>query len=256
MTLQHIALSNWQRLLMGDASWSFAAEVALRALVVYVMLLGFMRLMGKRLAAGLSITELAVILTLGAAGGLPLESVDQGVLPTAVVLVVGLGFQRGLSLLSFQNRWFEVVSLGDVVALLIEGSLQPGPLKASQLSNAKLFSVLRPQGILHLGQARRVYLEASGQLSVITYLRERPGLSIVPGDIEKALGLRRVPAIWACSRCGRTRQVPSDNYESAKPACENCGGKDWEQAVCLHSGFIEHHGSGSASEKEDGPVRY
>ena len=49
-----------QRLLVGDAPCAFLVELAPRAVLVYVLLLIAMRLMGKRVAAQLSITEFAV----------------------------------------------------------------------------------------------------------------------------------------------------------------------------------------------------
>lgn len=62
-----------QRILIGDGPWAFLLEVVVRAALVYVLLLVAMRMMGKRVAAQLSITELAVILMLGAAIGVPIQ---------------------------------------------------------------------------------------------------------------------------------------------------------------------------------------
>lgn len=62
-----------ERLLIGDGPWAFLVEVIPRAVVMYLLLLVAMRLMGKRVAAQLSITELAVILMLGAAIGVPIR---------------------------------------------------------------------------------------------------------------------------------------------------------------------------------------
>jgi uncharacterized membrane protein YcaP (DUF421 family) len=62
-----------ERILIGDGPWAFLIEVLPRAIVMYALLLISMRLMGKRVAAQLSITELAVILMLGAAIGVPIQ---------------------------------------------------------------------------------------------------------------------------------------------------------------------------------------
>ena len=216
-------------MLMGDVGWSFALEVVFRAGFMYLVLLIFMRLMGKRLAAGLSITELAVILTLGAAAGMPMQSVKQGLLPSAVVLLVGLIFQQGLSRLSFQSRRLEVISLGDVVVLLEEGRLLMDALHRAQLSNGKLFAALRAQGIRHLGQLRRVYLEASGQFSVILYREQRPGLSIMPQGGDPIAGLKRLDGCEACGRCG---YCPADRQALAA-VCPHCHSREREDATIL-----------------------
>jgi uncharacterized membrane protein YcaP (DUF421 family) len=53
------------RLLLGDYPWWFLLEVLLRSWLIYIVLFITMRLMGKRMAAQLSISELAVMITLG-----------------------------------------------------------------------------------------------------------------------------------------------------------------------------------------------
>lgn len=232
MRIHELSLSDAHRLIIGDVTWSFALDVVLRAVFVYLLLLFFMRLMGKRLAAGLSITELAVILTLGAAAGLPLQSAKQGLLPAAVVLLVGLVFQRGLSRLSFRSRWLEIVSLGDVMVLVQEGRLLIDKLHATQLSNAKLFAALRSQSILHLGQLRRVYLEASGQFSVILYREQRPGLAIMPTAEVEFVGLKRLPERDLCRRCGYC----PDGKEPLPATCPHCRGTERENAVVQDDG--------------------
>jgi uncharacterized membrane protein YcaP (DUF421 family) len=66
------SVSAMQRILIGENPWSFLLEVALRSGIIYVVLFITMRLMGKRMAAQLSVSELAVMITLGAAVGVPL----------------------------------------------------------------------------------------------------------------------------------------------------------------------------------------
>jgi uncharacterized membrane protein YcaP (DUF421 family) len=86
-----------QRLLMGDAPWAFLLEIVFRTAAIYIVLFTVMRLMGKRMAAQLSISELAVMITLGAAIGVPLQTPAQGLLPAGILLVSALIFQRGVS---------------------------------------------------------------------------------------------------------------------------------------------------------------
>lgn len=59
------------KILVGEPGWGFLLEAAIRAICVYAMLLVVMRLIGKRMAGQMSRTEIAVIVTLGAAVGAP-----------------------------------------------------------------------------------------------------------------------------------------------------------------------------------------
>jgi uncharacterized membrane protein YcaP (DUF421 family) len=157
-----IHLTDWHRILAGSTPWPFLVEVLIRAGFPYLLLMLAMRLLGKRVAGQMSISELAIILTLGAAIGLPIQVPDKGLLPAVVVLGVALSFQRGLSFWAFKSRKVEVISQGDVSTLLKDGRLLPDGLRAALLSPEKIFASLRTQGVEHLGQVRRVYLEPTG----------------------------------------------------------------------------------------------
>ncbi|MGI4859822.1 MAG: DUF421 domain-containing protein [Janthinobacterium lividum] len=217
----------WERLLIGDAPWAFLIEVLWRAVALYVLLLIFMRLMGKRVAAQLSINETAVVLMLGAAIGLPIQVLSQGILPAVVVLATTTFLQRGLSWLSNRYRAVEVLSHGDVALLLQDGRMLLDRLRQCQLSREMLSSELRAHDIEHLGQLRRVYLEASGSLSLVRYATARPGLSLSPDKKDALCDKLYLPdyqACWACGHVEAMRDAPRD-------PCRHCGGARWNVAV-------------------------
>jgi hypothetical protein len=224
MQQQQISLADWQRLLMGDAPWVFLLELLVRAVVVYLLLLLFMRWMGKRVAGQMSTTELAIILSLGAAIGLPLQAPDKGLLPALAVLLVAVAFHRGLSLWSFKSRRVEVLTQGDVGILLKDRRLLPEGMAGEHFSPEKIFASLRAQGVEHLGELRRVYIEPSGDLSLIKYKRSRPGLLIVP-EIDPSSGRYEMAEDhYACSNCGNV--VASDHEP-----LDYCGEPRWTEAV-------------------------
>src|ERR1700709_2717648 len=112
-----------ERLLIGDGPWAFLAEVVPRAIIMYALLLVSMRLMGKRVAAQLSITELAVILMLSAAIGVPIQVSSQGVLPAVVVLLTVVSLQRGSSLAAMRWRRVELLTQGEVTLVVRDGRM-------------------------------------------------------------------------------------------------------------------------------------
>ena len=136
-----------ERLLIGDGPWAFLVEVIPRAVVMYLMLLIAMRMMGKRVAAQLSISELAVILMLGAAIGVPIQVSSQGVLPAAVVLLTVVALQRLTSKAGLRWRKLEVLQQGDVSMLVKDGRMLLDQLKASQISREMLASELRAANV-------------------------------------------------------------------------------------------------------------
>jgi uncharacterized membrane protein YcaP (DUF421 family) len=221
-------LSNAHRILIGDNPWSFLLEVLLRSAVIYVLLFVTMRLMGKRMAAQLSVSELAVMITLGAAVGVPLQTAEQGLLPAAVLLICALIFQRGLSTLSVRKRSIEVRVQGDVTLLLIDGRLLMGNLHASRLTPARVFSELRAQGVHQLGELRRVYLESTGDFSIVRYKRPRHGLRLMP-PARSALDLPgHYSGRLACCCCGNVCEIRAGGQTQK---CSYCHNVQWTVAV-------------------------
>lgn len=236
------SVSAIQRILIGDNSWSFLLEVALRSGIIYVVLFITMRLMGKRMAAQLSVSELAVMITLGAAVGVPLQTAEQGLLPAAVLLVCALVFQRGLSTLSFRRRSIEVRIQGDVTLLLIDGRLLMGNLTASRLTPARVFSELRAQDVAQLGELRRVYLESTGDISIVRFRRPRYGLRLMPHACKAPQAPHHYTGCLACSQCGNVRDIVAGTQETR---CAFCGNRHWTIAVGQNMQSELHDENGS-----------
>ena len=221
------AMAFIERLLIGDAPWAFAVEVIWRAAVMYLLLLIFMRLMGKRVAAQLTSIETAVILMLGAAIGLPIQVLTQGILAAVVVLATTTFLQRSLSGLALKSERLESMVYGDVVLLLCDGRMLLDNLRGSKLSREMLTSELRAHGVQHLGELRRVYMETSGRFSLVRFQNPDPGLSLSP-DHDEAFNRELHSANrLACWSCGAT----VTRSESAPGACTYCAAERWFPAV-------------------------
>ena len=68
------------RMFLGDVPWDFLLEAVIRVTFIYIVLVGALRLMGKRMGQQLSRNELAAMVSLAAAGGVPLLAPDGQVL--------------------------------------------------------------------------------------------------------------------------------------------------------------------------------
>ena len=228
MKPDEIHLTDWHRLLVGQAPWAFLVEVLARAVVTYVILLVAMRLMGKRVAGQMSALELTIVVTLGAAIGVPLQAPDRGMVPAVVILLVAVVYQRGLNFWAFKSRKAELAFQGDVSLIVKEGCLDLGEMCAAVLSRERLFSVLRQQGLVHLGQVKRAYLEADGHFSIYRQDDPPPGLSLIPAaDAALFEEQFRVPDRHACRSCGAV--VHDGGWREAR--CPRCGEQSWSPAV-------------------------
>jgi hypothetical protein len=152
----------------------------------------------------------------------PLQTAEQGVFPAAVLLLCALCFQRVLSVLSFRHRSVEVRVQGDATVLLQDGRLLMDSLRASRITAQRIFFELRAQNVQHLGELRRVYLESTGDISILRYTHPHPGLPLIRTNRPAVsdLGARSL----ACSRCG---YVACSSTETPPAHCEFCKCTEW-----------------------------
>lgn len=227
MDQQEIYLGNWRRILFGNAPPEFSAEVLLRTVFIYVLLLIALRLLGKRMNGQLTITELAVIITLGAIVAVPTQIPDRGLLPAALILVCLLVFQRGISWLSIKSKRIEQATQGRTSTLVKDGLLLLPELRKARISQRQLFAQLRTRNVRHLGQLKRVYLESWGRFSLFKEEEPRPGLSVLPSGDEQARSAQsHAEGRRACLRCGKVEKEPIAAF-----VCSRCGHYESAPAV-------------------------
>lgn len=222
-----IQLTDWKRVLVGQASWWFLLELVLRTTVTYLGVLAAMRLLGTRVAGQYTLLEISLAVTIAAAIGVPLQTDDRGLLPAFVLVLVLILLQRLLVEGFMRHRRAETLVTTDLALLLKDGELDPAALRHVTLPREKIFSVLRAQGIQHLGQLSRMYVEPSGRFTVVPARDEQPGLSVLP-HFDRALREKAaVHGVQACGNCGHRVQ----GADAPADVCPRCHARAWERAV-------------------------
>jgi uncharacterized membrane protein YcaP (DUF421 family) len=220
-----IYLYDIQRMLHGEAPPEFYIEIAIRAFVVYLVIVFAMRLMGKRLSATLSRNEVAAIASLAAAMGLPLMSPDKGLVPAIVVAATVVIIQQLISRLSFNNKKMENLTQGNIDVLVHDGVMNLAEMTKTRITRERLLAQLRSLSIQHLGEVRRLYLEAGGNFSLVRNPQPVPGLTVLPKEDEEFTQEQpKDPSTQACFVCGNT--VTSSTHN-----CSNCGNNEWTTAT-------------------------
>lgn len=228
MKKEDIIFSDWQRWLFGEAPPSFTGEVAIRALLVFAVMLVIVRLLGRRMKGQMSVSELAVVLTLGAVIAGPMQIPAAGLLPSVAVLLAVLFMHHFSNWLAFKYRRVELVQQGDLALLVRDGCLDLPAMQRQALSHEQLFGQLRNQNIAQLGELRRVYFEANGRISLYKLPAPQPGLSILPPEDGPALATTGpAQGKQVCATCGHV-PTPTDH---AGGHCLRCGADKWVPAV-------------------------
>jgi uncharacterized membrane protein YcaP (DUF421 family) len=218
-----ITLWDWMRIMIGNVPWSFFIEVVIRTIFLYFLLILSMRLLGKRMAAQLNRNELATMTTLAAAIGVPLQAPDRGLIPPVIIAIIVVLIGRLVAFLSSKNQRFEDISQGDIEPLIKDSILQLPHMEHSRISRERIYSQLRSKKITHLGEVKRLYIEANGSFTLIKEEKPSPGLSILP-EWDKEFRQQQKPSgdMVVCKNCGNRRQVQNPDQ-----LCTNCGQTEW-----------------------------
>ncbi|RTQ46527.1 DUF421 domain-containing protein [Hymenobacter gummosus] len=220
---------DWQRVLLSeDAPALFLLEIVVRCVVTYLLVLAALRVTGRRGVRQLSIFELSIILALGSAAG---DAMFYDDVPLLHVMVV-FGMVSGLYLLFNRlteryprfSDWLE----GAPVLLVDEGEVQLENFRRQNLTQKELFGELRIHQVEHLGQVRRAYIEATGNVSIYFFEDEerRPGLPIWPEQLAQQCRQPADAGEYACCQCGHVRTLA----RGLVAACPRCRADAWVPA--------------------------
>lgn len=227
MKQKDLQLWDWHRILIGNVPLSFFVEAVFRLAFVYLLLLVAMRLLGKRMAAQLDRIEMASMVTLAAAIGVPLQSPERGLLPSVVIALVVIAIGKTTALLAVRNEVFQQATHGDIASFIEDGVLQLHQLKETTMPEAQVKAWLRTRGIKQLGEVERLYFEANGLFTLIRKDPANPGLPILPDWDADFVNEMTEVGQEVCSVCGLIQPLTcADGI-----ACVNCGNSGRRRAV-------------------------
>ena len=230
MEPEQLKLSDFQRILVGEIPGTFFIELIFRAFIIYLLLIVAMRLMGKRMSAQISRNEMAAVVSLAAAVGIPLMNPDRGILPALVITVVIVFFTNYIARLTARNERFESMTQDDYGALVVDGVLNLPVMERTRVTRERLFAQLRMLNKNHLGMVKRLYFEANGMFSLVVEPDPKPGLAVLPADIDPEFANRKLKKIdaYVCKSCGK---LAEGMISTARSKCPNCKAIAWEHAV-------------------------
>lgn len=225
---QSLDLFDARRLLIGEEMpYSFLAEVLLRTVVMFFIVLLVLRMSGKRGIKQLSVFELAIIISLGSAAGDPMFYEDVALLPAILVFIIVISLYKLITYLTGRYEKVEEFIEGKPVKLIENGKIMYETFRKESLAYDELFSQLRQKNISHLGQVKCAYLETSGDLSIFYFPDEEviPGLPILPDIYDFPCNEFQSEKSYCCKHCGELKSEPHDII-----ACRVCEELEWIEA--------------------------
>lgn len=142
-------------------------EFILRAVVVYVVVLGMVRLGGKRALGQITPFDVLLIVLLGNAVQNALLGTDTslggGLLLAATLILLNYG----VGWLTTRNRRMERMIEGEPTVIARDGRLLEGVLRRELISRADFDAALRQQGGLRIEDVQIALLETTGHITIL-----------------------------------------------------------------------------------------
>lgn len=150
-------------------------EIIVRGTIVYVGLFFLLRLVLKRQAGAVSITDLLVIVLIADAAqnamAADYRSISDGLLLVSTILF----WSYFLDWLGYHFRPVQRLINPPPLPLVKQGQVLYRNMRKELITEGELMSKVREQGVETLKEVRAAYMEGDGSISVITYSSETQG---------------------------------------------------------------------------------
>ncbi len=156
---------NWVEIFLPDTP---ILEIFIRGTAVYLALFFMLRLVLKRQAGAVGVTDLLVIVLIADAAQNAMAS-DYKSLPDGILLVATIIFwSYCLDWLGYRYPRFQQFIHPPPLPLVRDGEILWRNMRKELITKSELLSQLRQQGVNDLKSVRLAYMEGDGYISVIT----------------------------------------------------------------------------------------
>lgn len=168
-----------------------ALEIVARVCIIYVACLVLLRVAGRRQVSELSQMDLLAMLLISETVSPALtgndESITVGVLAAATLfaLCVATGW------LAFRSSRVERLLQGTAVVLIEDGRVHTEVLRRHRISDDDLKATLHQNGVLHVGEVKRAYIEPDGQITLIKRADHEEAQPFLQGGRDRERGRDR-----------------------------------------------------------------
>ena len=145
----------------------------LRTVITYVLLIGAMRLMGKRQLGELELSELVITMLLSELASIPIADNTIPLTFSLVPIITLISLEVIISFLSIKSRKIKKIIGGSPSIIINKGTICKTEMEKVRLSLDELLSQLRLKNISDISDVEYAILEENGQISVIPKMSAR-----------------------------------------------------------------------------------
>ena len=145
-----------------------------RTIILYLVLIGVIRLMGKRQVGQLEPSEFVVTMLVANLASIPMQDGSIPLLSGLIPILTVLGLELVLSALAMRSQIFRKLLCGKPVILIENGRIIQKNMRKTRVTLDELTSHLRQKDVLSPDKVQYAILETDGNLSVFPYPAKQP----------------------------------------------------------------------------------
>ena len=154
---------------------------ALRAVLLYMIILFAVRMMGKRQISEMQTSELVITLLMSNIASIPMQDTEQSMLSGIIPMMVLLVCEIFISYLMLKKSGIRRLICGKPVIVINDGTIDQQAMKELRISTEDLYEQLRQKDVFDISEVAYAILETNGQMSVFKKSMYSP---LTVGDLE------------------------------------------------------------------------
>lgn len=150
------------------------AIIFIRTIILFIMIVGSLKLMGKRQLGELELSELVVAVLISDMAALPLQDIGIPLLYGLIPIITLLCCELLISYASLKSIRFRIMMWGKPSIIVLNGKIMQNELKKNRFSLDELAESLRKKEITDISTVKYAILETDGTLNTILFQSEQP----------------------------------------------------------------------------------
>ncbi len=146
----------------------------IRTIILYFLIMGGLRLMGKRQIGELEPSELVLALLISDLAAVPMQDFGIPLFNGIFPILTLLSLSMILSVLNLKSIRLRTLICGNPTVIIQEGHILQKAMRSTRFTVDELIEELRQQNVVDLSTVQYAILETNGQLSVLLYPEHQP----------------------------------------------------------------------------------
>lgn len=140
---------------------------AVRAFLLYIIIIFAVRMMGKRQISEMQTSELVITLLMSNIASIPMQDTDQSMLSGIIPIMVLLVCEISISYLMLKRTKIRSLICGKPVIIIDNGKIDRDAMIQLRISTEDMYEQLRQKDIFDIKEVAYAIIETNGKLSVM-----------------------------------------------------------------------------------------